>query len=243
MAVLPMFPLGSVLLPGAVLPLLVFEPRYRALLRDCLAAETPDFGVVLIERGSEVGGGEHRSMIGAVARMIQVAELDDGRFAVVCVGTRRIRVNAWLPDDPYPLADVDEWPDDWPEDWRDDLESAATLLPQLADLRARVRRACALAGELGDGVFGDRLFGDGAAGDTDDVSDDPLVASYQLAALAPIGPADRFALLRAAGPAARIARLDEVMHDLEALLQFRLGGAGGLPSEGFGPGSDGRPRT
>ena len=60
MAVLPMFPLGTVLLPGAVLPLHVFEPRYRQLVQDCLAGE-PEFGVVLIERGSEVGGGDQRA--------------------------------------------------------------------------------------------------------------------------------------------------------------------------------------
>src|SRR5215204_4326060 len=100
MAVLPMFPLGSVLLPGAVLPLHVFEDRYRELVRDCLAAPEHEFGVTMIERGSEVGGGDQRSNVGTVARMAQVAELADGRYALVCIGTRRIRVVAWLPDDP-----------------------------------------------------------------------------------------------------------------------------------------------
>src|SRR3954452_20658454 len=115
MAMLPMFPLGSVLFPGAVLPLHVFEPRYRQLVQDCLADTEHEFGVVLIERGHEVGGGDVRSTIGTVARMMQVAELQDGRYAMVTVGTRRIRVNAWVPDDPYPLADVDDFPDDDPD--------------------------------------------------------------------------------------------------------------------------------
>ena len=63
MAVLPMFPLGTVLLPGGVLPLHVFEPRYRQLVIDCLADDTgePEFGVTMIERGSEVGGGDQRT--------------------------------------------------------------------------------------------------------------------------------------------------------------------------------------
>ncbi len=113
---LPMFPLGSVLLPGGLLPLHVFEPRYRQLVIDCLAdAGDPEFGVTMIERGSEVGGGDERTDVGVVARMVQVNALEDGRYAVVAVGTRRIRVNAWLPDDPYPLADVDDWPDDDPD--------------------------------------------------------------------------------------------------------------------------------
>ena len=54
---LPMFPLGSVLLPGMVLPLRVFEPRYRALIATVPSADAPEFGCVLIERGSEAGGG------------------------------------------------------------------------------------------------------------------------------------------------------------------------------------------
>ncbi len=63
---LPMFPLSAVLFPYASMPLHVFEPRYRALMRDCLAGD-PRFGVVLIERGSEVGGGDQRSSRGRAA--------------------------------------------------------------------------------------------------------------------------------------------------------------------------------
>ena len=112
MAVMPMFPLGRVLLPGVVLPLHVFEPRYQQLVRDCLDAPDHEFGVVLIDRGSEVGGGDTRSDVGVVAEMLQVAALDGGRFAVVTVGTRRYPGrSSGLPDDPYPRADVEEWPD------------------------------------------------------------------------------------------------------------------------------------
>ena len=106
-----MFPLGSVLLPGGALPLHIFEPRYQALVRDCIEAPDHEFGVVLIDRGSEVGGGESRRDVGVVARMVQVAQLAEDRFAVVAIGTRRIRVIEWLPDDPYPRAVVEDWPD------------------------------------------------------------------------------------------------------------------------------------
>ena len=69
---MPMFPLGQPLLPGAVLPLHVFEPRYRQLVQDTLADDVnpPEFGVTIIERGWEVGGGDHRGMIGTVARIV-----------------------------------------------------------------------------------------------------------------------------------------------------------------------------
>ena len=66
-----MFPLGSVLFPHAVLPLHVFEPRYLALVERCLAGDQ-EFGVVLIERGSEVGGGDVRFSVGTVTRIVQI---------------------------------------------------------------------------------------------------------------------------------------------------------------------------
>src|SRR5581483_10007082 len=98
--VLPMFPLGTVLFPYLVLPLHVFEPRYRAMTRACLDGGG-EFGTVLIERGHEVGGGDTRFAVGTVARIVEAAEFDYGRWALVTVGTRRITVEEWLPDDPY----------------------------------------------------------------------------------------------------------------------------------------------
>ena len=86
---LPMFPLGTVLFPYATLPLHVFEPRYRLMTRHVLDGDH-EFGVVLIERGSEVGGGDVRFDVGTVARVVQIAEVPDGRYALVTVGVRRI---------------------------------------------------------------------------------------------------------------------------------------------------------
>jgi uncharacterized protein len=206
MAVMPMFPLGSVLLPGGVLPLHVFEPRYRQMVIDCLRQDgTPEFGQALITHGSEAGGGDERSSIGTVAQMIQVDALDAERYAVVAVGVRRIVVKAWLPDDPYPLADVDDFPDIDPE--------PANLALDVAATHSRVRAAIALAARLGD------LDVDLA---DSEIADDPLVATYHLAALAPIGPADRYRLLAAPGPRERLDILDEVLDDVEAMLKFRL---------------------
>jgi uncharacterized protein len=182
--VLAMFPLGSVLLPGELLPLHVFEPRYRQMVIDLLAddVDDPEFGVTLIERGHEVGGGDHRSEVGTVARIARIEALDDGRYALVAVGVRRIRVRAWLPDDPYPLADVDDWPDD-----RSDVE---TLAPHVAAAHARVARTHRLAVEVGE-----------ASDDLDlTISDDPILATYHLVSLAPVGAADRNRLLAAATP-------------------------------------------
>jgi uncharacterized protein len=199
-----MFPLQTVLLPGGVLPLHVFEPRYRQLVIDCLADDTgdPEFGVTLIERGSEVGGGDQRADIGVIARMVQVQALPDGRYTLVAVGTRRLRVNAWLPDDPYPLADIDEWRD---------------LEPDAPELPAKVTTATSRLGEVLE------LAARFADVPTElAISDDPLLASYHLAALAPVGPADRYRLLCAESPAARLDLLIDVLDDVEAMLRFRL---------------------
>jgi Lon protease-like protein len=189
-----MFPLGAVLVPGAYLPLHVFEPRYRALVHDCLAG-TPEFGVALIERGSEVGGGDARFDTGCVARIIEARELPDGRFAVATVGDRRIRVTSWLPDDPYPMAEVEEWPD--PPPGADDAERRDAVLGHL-------RRVLALAAEVGV-----------AAPNAAEVElvDDVLVASYQLSAL-----------LAAPSVTARLERLTDLLVDLEAVLASRLDG-------------------
>jgi Lon protease-like protein len=200
-----MFPLGTVLLPGGVLPLHVFEPRYRQLVTDCLGGE-PEFGVTLIERGSEVGGGDQRTSVGVIARIVQVNALGDGRFAIVAVGTNRIRVNAWLPDDPYPLADVDEWPDEHPDE--------PGLGDAVARLTERLREVLTLAARLGE-VPADI--------DLSAISEDPLVASYHLTALSPLGPADRHRLLCAPSPASRLDLLAGSLDDVEAMLRFRLG--------------------
>jgi len=205
---MPMFPLGSVLLPGGVLPLHVFEPRYRQMIVDVLADDgLPEFGQALITHGREAGGGDERATIGTIAQMLKIDALDDGQYALVAIGTRRIKVNAWLPDNPYPVADVDDWPDVDPD--------LPTLAVDAAASHARVRSVLSMAAKAGDVPL------DLA---NSEISDDPLTATYQLAALAPVGPADRFRLLAAEGPARRLDVLDEVLDDVEAMLKFRLGG-------------------
>ncbi|MEY2554815.1 MAG: uncharacterized protein QOC57_2675 [Ilumatobacteraceae bacterium] len=203
MTVMPMFPLGSVLLPGVVLPLHVFEPRYQQLVRDCLQTTDHEFGVVLIDRGSEVGGGDSRSDVGVVAKMLQVAAMDAGRFAVVTVGTRRIRVSEWLLDEPYPRADVTDWPD----------EDVVVPAERIASTAARARRCAGLAVEMGDqsNVPEGELSGDAS------------FDSFLLTAISPFGPADQYAALCAADPLSRLDLIDRMLEDVEAGLQFRLG--------------------
>lgn len=199
-----MFPLGTVLFPSVLLPLHVFEPRYRELTRRCLDGDR-EFGVVLIERGSEVGGDDVRTDAGCVARIVEAAELDDGRWVLGAVGTRRIRVQAWLPDDPYPLADVEDW---------DDAPAGPGLPERLDAVVAGLRRVLALAAELGRP----------AAPATVELAADPVLATWQAAAIAPVGPADHQRLLTRPGPDERLALLAELLADEAAVLAAQLAG-------------------
>ena len=201
-----MFPLGMVLIPTMVVPIHVFEPRYRQMTRDCLDGAR-EFGVALIERGSEVGGGDIRTNAGTVANIIDAQEFPDGRWGLVVGGTRRIRVSHWLQDDPYPRAEVQDWPD--ASDGDDDGEEIAAKLPLVT---AMWRRVLALQSEL-DAPGLPATF---------EVSDDPATAIWQLAALSPNGPLDRQKLLTAESPARRLSLLAELLADAEKVIRARI---------------------
>jgi Lon protease-like protein len=200
-----MFPLGMVLFPGAFLPLQVLEPRYLALVDECLAG-TPEFGVVLIERGFEVGGGDTRFDVGCVARIVEARELSRGRVGLATVGDRRVRVETWLEDDPFPRAELVDWPDAEPTDGDP---------ARLEAVAAALRRVLAMASELGEPVPPVASV---------ELVDDVVTASYQLASLAPLGPLDRLALLASASPGARLDLLATLLDDVGAVLASRLGG-------------------
>ncbi len=127
-----MFPLGTVLFPGQLLPLQIFEPRYLVMIAEVLAGDG-EFGIALIERGSEVGGGDVRSDVGCLARVVQAQQLDDGRVGLLVEGVRRLRILEWLEDDPFPralIAMVDR-PEPHAAD-RDRVISVRMLVDQLA---------------------------------------------------------------------------------------------------------------
>jgi Lon protease-like protein len=103
---LPLFPLGAVLFPGALLPLHIFEPRYRLLVRRSVERKQP-FGIVLIRAGSEVGPAAEPHGIGTEARIVAVSPLADGRSYIVTRGERRFAVDGIVPDaEPYLVGRV-----------------------------------------------------------------------------------------------------------------------------------------
>jgi Lon protease-like protein len=195
-----MFPLGTVLFPGGALPLHVFEPRYRKMLTDCLSTERR-FGVVLIARGSEVGGGDQRVDVGTEACIDEVSELPDGRFVLVATGSNRVTVDSWLPDQPYPQAIV-----------RPRTTTGSRVDEGvLGDAVVAVRQAWALLSELGQAAVIDPS--------TLESPEEPV---WRLCDTAPLGPLDRQRLLEVDDDADRLAVLlrlvAEVTDDLHRLL-------------------------
>jgi len=103
---LPLFPLNSVLFPGATLPLHVFEERYKLMIGRCLQSGSP-FGVLLIRSGNEVGEPAEPFEVGTTARIARVQHLDEGRMNLVCLGEQRFRLLKKLRDTPYLVAEVE----------------------------------------------------------------------------------------------------------------------------------------
>ena len=177
---LPLFPLGTVLFPGLVLPLHVFEERYRALVRHLVALpdDTPrQFGVVAIRRGWEVDqqGALVLHEVGCTAQVRQVTSHPDGRFDLTTVGHRRFTIRQVNADrEPYLLADVD-----WLDESTGEAGAVDLLMPAVLDLFQTYLRLVrpAQAGEQ--------------------VPDDPTVLSHVIAATAALSLDERQALLAA----------------------------------------------
>lgn len=199
-----MFPLGSVLFPHMPLALRLFEPRYLVMLGQLLEQPNPEFGVVLIERGHEVGGGDHRFVVGTMARIVEVEALE-GFMALVANGNSRFRVTQWLPDDPYPRADIEALSG---LDWDDSLSNLR------AETETEVRRALAIQSEYG------------AAWPSDvELSDDPLAACWQLAGLTPVGSLDQLTMLQAETAEELLTRARDLAHDAIETVQLGWGEA------------------
>ncbi len=171
---LAIFPLGTVLYPGLILPLHVFEQRYRDMVNDLLASPEPErrFGVVAIRSGHEVGVDGIRALhaVGCVASLREVEAHDDGRFSLVTAGTRRFRLGPLETSRSYLRSDVrllDEPAGD-----------AAVLLARgVSQLFASYRAA--LTGSPGDL----------------ELAEDPELLSYLVAAAAILDRSDKQALL------------------------------------------------
>src|SRR4051794_10356627 len=203
----PMFPLGTVLFPAMPAVLRIFEDRYLAMLATVLQEEPSEFGIVLIERGVEVGGGDHRFDVGTFARITQLLE-GEGFVGLVAEGARRFEVERWLPDDPYPRAEIRLLPElHWDERHR----------PLLDETQQTVRRVLAQASEFAEQRWSADV----------ELVDDPVAAAWQLAGIAPLGELDQIALLRATSVEGLLADVQRLaIEALDTLTRSLLAGDG-----------------
>lgn len=196
-----MFPLGLAMFPTQLLPLHVFEPRYRQMMADVLRLDADQsFGVSLIERGHEVGGGDTRTTVATRVELVQAEEFEDGRWGIVTAGLERIEVVEWLPDDPYPQAMVQV---------RDRIDDGGELAP----VETLVVEALQLAS---------RLTGQDIP-DLSGLADDPLVRLDQLSALSPLATFDRQSVLEATSSTAQLATLADALELRIVLMTAELG--------------------
>jgi Lon protease-like protein len=194
--VLPLFPLGHVLLPGAGLPLRVFEPRYRALLSDVIAPGGRNaFGVVGLTAGLEVDSAlleQHPEFaeIGTVAEIMDVQPAPDGTSALLAVGSRRFRIERVLTGKPYLQAEV-EYLDEPVGNLPDALpESARALSAEYLRLLARLTDSAA---------------------EPEPYPNDPVALSYRITMEAPLAPADQQSLLAELTATGRLHRLVRIL--------------------------------
>lgn len=180
---LPLFPLGTVLFPGLLLPLHVFEERYRVLIRELLERPETDrrFGVIAIRRGHEVGADRVEALhaVGCTAELRRVQPYDDGRFDILTSGVARFRVVGLEASAPYLRGTVEILTE---------TNGDGTELPLLAQAvqQAFTAYLTALATAQGSAI------------EVPDVPTDPLLLSYLVAATVVVDLADKQALLEAA---------------------------------------------
>ena len=199
---IPMFPLSLVLFPGQILPLHIFEDRYRTMVEEIIDDDRK-FGVVLIERGSEVGGGDTRKSIGTLAEIIDSEKSNDGRWLLITKGTKRIKTSRWLEDSPYPRAEVSFFAE---------KEFISYDAQEWIKIVTHMRRVLAILAELGDDVAPISI----------NISEDPLLGSFQISSILPITPFDSQKLLEVASVSERCALLKRFLVNIEETANSRL---------------------
>jgi Lon protease-like protein len=184
-----MFPLGMVVFPHQVVGLCVFEPRYQRMLQDIDSVHV--FGTCLIERGSEVGGGDQRTWVGTVMRILASQQLTDGQTLLMVEGTDCFEVAQWLEDEPYPRAEVRER-------CCDDVGIDSALL-QSTESAVRALRT------LQSEVMADQCLKSNCEMDSD-----PWVRSWQLCSMTPMSTLDQFKVLSLSNPNDRLRLVAEI---------------------------------
>lgn len=198
--ILPLFPLNVVLFPHMPLPLHIFEPRYRMLIRECVEAQS-SFGVVAIRAGQEVGEPAIPYEVGTLAKILRIEALPDGRYDVLVSGATRFRLLQTLEGRPYLRGEVRYLAD------RDDR-----LAP---DTRGAAQRAFAEYADLLHQLVGE-------PSEAFQPPDDPELLSYLIGAALNVELGKKQELLAIDGAAQRLAAELRILRRETALLRSML---------------------
>ena len=199
--VLPLFPLNTVLFPGAALPLQIFEDRYKEMLQDCMAADSR-FGAVLIKEGVEVGGPAVPHTTGTMAEIVQVSDEQRGRFLVSCVGRQRFHIKSISDELPYLSGSVELLAE----------EADQGVTPELtAAVREAVAAYLALISGLGGGWVRDIP-----------VPTEPVSLSYLAAAALQVDTAQKQTLLEEPTASSRLRSTLSLLHQSTEELKRRV---------------------
>lgn len=215
----PIFPLGSVFLPGDAVVLRVFEERYLAMFADMASQGRDMFVSVLIERGREVGGGDKRFDTGVNVRISDILP-EPGMLTVIGAAVGAVTVVEWGKDDPYPQGQVESiiWTEMTPRQRQDAASALSQLAQSVRSVLARHR--------IGDGATPHphlsalATVAAGQWGLVDPGQDDVQRAYWAVARCVPCGPLDRHALLRATDGPSGVRLLRSVLEHADELLSF-----------------------
>lgn len=200
---LPIFPLKQVVLfPGMVLPLHIFELRYREMINRCIDEQLP-FGVTLIADGAEVGNVASPHMVGTAARIVRVERLDDGRMNITAVGTQRFRILEMRHERSYLTARVTHYPVVNGATQRA-AELSQQVRPQVLDYVALLAKAANV--NLG----------------LDRLPEDPLTLGFLVAISLQISEKDKQRLLEAAGVPEILALESRLLARETKLLEYMI---------------------
>lgn len=221
MTMYPAFPLSIAHLPGDIVTLNVFEPRFLSLVDNVVTGEGK-FVSVLIARGNEVGGGDTRMDCGVSVRVEKIVKGDRG-LGMFGLADSVLTITDWLPDDPYPRAVTEPQAEESiSSKERFDIASSLTLLAQrCAALRRRLGRR---AGELTvHGAAGFEMVAEGRWW-TDEVNEEELWRAFWVVGRSmPCGPLDRYSLLRKGSLAERVTRLKLISDHVVEVAEFSEG--------------------
>ena len=197
MTEVPLFPLNTVVFPGVVTPLHIFEERYRALIRELVGIETVFdrvFGIIAIREGYEVGdhGMQSAHRVGTLVQLTEVEPYDDGRFDIQVIGRQRLRVTESDNSGPFLRGVVELLPDEDEPDAVSEAQHTLMTFETYREALSEMRGGPVLAGEM---------------------PTDPAYLSYALASTCLLTLPQRQTLLEAESAQERLGMLRRTLHE------------------------------